>query len=187
MLKNKPAVIAPELEVSEWLNTQVPLVLEQLRGKVVILHAFQMLCPGCVSHGIPQATAIQQSFSQDDVQVIGIHTVFEHHDVMNLEALKAFISEYRITFPIAVDKPSASEAMPLTMKRYQMKGTPTLIIIDKQGQVRLNHFGRANDMQVGGIIGQLVAEKNDTNIESISAESEVNTDDATCDDNGCSI
>ena len=36
---------APELAVSEWFNTPVPLTLEALRGRVVLLHAFQLLCP----------------------------------------------------------------------------------------------------------------------------------------------
>ncbi len=50
--------VAPELEVTTWLNTHGPLSLAALRGKVVVVYAFQMLCPGCVSHGIPQAKNI---------------------------------------------------------------------------------------------------------------------------------
>jgi hypothetical protein len=52
--------IAPALFASQWLNTPAPLALEQLRGRVVVLHALQMLCPGCVSHGLPQAMEIQR-------------------------------------------------------------------------------------------------------------------------------
>ena len=37
---------APELVVSRWFNTSEPLTLAGLRGRVVMLHAFQMLCPG---------------------------------------------------------------------------------------------------------------------------------------------
>ena len=39
-----------------------------------------MLCPGCVSHGIPQAKRIAETSSKDDVAVIGVQTVFEHHE-----------------------------------------------------------------------------------------------------------
>lgn len=46
---------APELIVDRWFNADQPLTLAALRGRVVFLHAFQMLCPGCVSHGTPQA------------------------------------------------------------------------------------------------------------------------------------
>gem|GEM_PF-3133559 len=41
---------APELVVSEWLNTDSAPTLANLRGNVVLIEAFQMLCPGCVSH-----------------------------------------------------------------------------------------------------------------------------------------
>lgn len=150
---------APELEVVAWLNTETPLTLSELRGKVVVIHAFQMLCPACVVHGIPQASAIHELYSHDDVQLIGLHTVFEHHDVMTVEALEVFAAEYRLTFPIAVDTPSRTGAIPKTMAAYYMQGTPTLIVIDQQGQIRLNHFGHLSDMQVGNFIGQIISEE----------------------------
>jgi peroxiredoxin len=150
---------APELEALTWLNTDIPLTLSDLRGKVVVIHAFQMLCPACVVHGIPQAGAIHELYSHDDVQLIGLHTVFEHHDVMTVEALEVFASEYQLTFPIAVDAPSNTGAIPKTMAAYYMQGTPTLIVIDQQGQIRLNHFGRLSDMQVGNFIGQIISEE----------------------------
>lgn len=152
--------LAPPLDTVAWLNSAQPLTLAELKGKVVVIHAFQMLCPGCVVHGIPQASAIDELYRQQDVQVIGLHTVFEHHDVMTHDALIAFSHEYKIPFPIAIDRPSDTGAIPHTMAAYQMQGTPTLIILDKRGYLRLNHFGRLSDMQVGNIIGRLLEEKN---------------------------
>ena len=49
------ASMAPELQISAWLNTPEPLTLASLRGKVVVLHTFQIFCPGCIQMGIPQA------------------------------------------------------------------------------------------------------------------------------------
>lgn len=46
---------APELALASWFNAPEPLTLAALRGRVVLLHAFQMLCPGCVALGTPQA------------------------------------------------------------------------------------------------------------------------------------
>lgn len=54
---------APALQVSQWFNTETPLDLPALRGRVVALHAFQMLCPGCVLHGVPQAERIHRHFA----------------------------------------------------------------------------------------------------------------------------
>ena len=158
---NNP-VIAPPLDVVAWFNSAQPLTLNGLRGKVVAIHAFQMLCPGCVSHGLPQASELHDLYQHQDVQVIGLHTVFEHHDVMNQQALAAFIHEYKIAFPVAIDRPSDAGPIPHTMASYQMQGTPTLILLDKSGHVRLNHFGRISDMQLGHVMGQLLMESGDS-------------------------
>jgi thiol-disulfide isomerase/thioredoxin len=95
--------LAPEWQTATWFNTPEPLSLSGLRGRVVLLHAFQMLCPGCVSHGLPQAQRVAKLFP--DVRVIGLHTVFEHHEAIGLASLRAFLHEYRIRFPVAVDLP----------------------------------------------------------------------------------
>lgn len=149
---------APALSVSQWFNTDAPVSLEALRGRVVLLHAFQMLCPACVSHGLPQAAKVHRMFSRDDVVVLGLHTVFEHHAAMAPHALEAFLHEYRVAFPVGVDQPSPSGHVPTTMQAYALKGTPSLIVIDRQGIVRLHHFGVIDDMQLGALLGMLVSE-----------------------------
>ena len=149
---------APELEVSEWLNSAVPITLAGLRGRVVALHTFQMLCPGCISHGLPQAKRIRGMFAEDEVAVIGLHTVFEHHAVMTADALRVFVHEYRLTFPIGVDQADGDDPVPRTMRKYNLQGTPSLVLIDRTGRLRLSHFGQIEDLQLGAIIGQLLAE-----------------------------
>lgn len=154
-----PAQPAPPLEITRWLNAPRPITLEDLRGKVVAIHVFQMLCPGCVAHGLPQATAIRASFAERDVAVLGLHSVFEHHAVMTVEALEAFVHEYRLAFPIGVDAPGTHGSIPRTMRSYQLQGTPSLLLIDRQGRLRLKHFGHIDDMRVGAWVSQLVAEQ----------------------------
>ena len=93
---------APELLVHTWFNTDRPLTLSGLRGRVVVLSAFQVLCPISVASGVPQAQRIFETFAPSDVTVIGMHSTFEHHDALNTAVLKAFIQEYRLKFPIAL-------------------------------------------------------------------------------------
>ena len=81
--------VAPELAVSRWFNTTASPTLADLAGEVVVMEAFQMLCPGCVSHGLPQAMRIQQVFG-DALTVLGLHCVFEHHEAMTPVSLEAF-------------------------------------------------------------------------------------------------
>ena len=151
------APMAPELRVSQWFNIDRSPSLSSLRGRVVVIEAFQMLCPGCVRHGIPQVQRIADHFSRSDVAVLGLHTVFEHHAVMTPAALQVFIHEYRLTFPVGVDA-SDGEGLPLTMQAYAMEGTPTLILIDRNGHLRHRLFGAESDMAVGAAIASLVAE-----------------------------
>ncbi|WP_309683285.1 redoxin family protein [Polaromonas sp.] len=150
--------IAPPLQVSQWLNTPEPISLAALRGRVVVLHAFQMLCPGCVAHGIPQASRIQAVFPERELLVIGLHTVFEHHAVMTAEALQVFVHEYGLTFPIGIDQPSGPDGIPLTMQAYGLRGTPSLVILDHEGRIRLSHLGQVDDLQLGALLGRLVSE-----------------------------
>lgn len=150
---------APPLQVSEWLNTDQPLELAALRGKVVVIHAFQMLCPGCLNYGLPQTRRLRQTFSSD-VVVIGLHTVFEHHDVMTPRALAVFNHEFRWNFPVGIDQASApgQGGMPLTMRAYGLEGTPSLVLIDREGRIRVSRLGQVEDLALGALIGQLLAE-----------------------------
>lgn len=149
---------APPLAVSEWFNTPAPLSLDDFQGLIVVLHTFQMLCPGCVSHGLPQAQAVHDRFAGLGVAVMGLHTVFEHHAAMAPIALEAFIHEYRWSFPIGVDRPSGSDPVPQTMRAYQLRGTPSLVVIDRAGRIRQSAFGRVDDLSLGAFLGQLMME-----------------------------
>ncbi|MGL4262582.1 MAG: peroxiredoxin family protein [Afipia sp.] len=150
--------VAPELSVSEWLNTGAPLTLAGLRGRPVLLHAFQMLCPGCVSHGTPQTQRAHDMFRNTDLQVIGLHTVFEHHEAMKPVSLKAFVHENKLTFPIGVDLPGQDTPIPVTMASYGMRGTPTMILIRRNGTVYHHGFGQQDDMAVGALIASVLTE-----------------------------
>ena len=176
MMENSP----PPLAVSRWFNTPTPLVLEELKGRVVVLHAFQMLCPGCVSHGTPQAERLHRMFDAKDVAVIGLHTVFEHHAAMTPVALEAFIHEYRLTFPIGVDEAGTDGPIPVTMARYSMRGTPTTIVIDRAGRLRQHQFGQVDDLSLGVAIGALLAEASSPDMAAESAA-------AGCDETGCAV
>lgn len=146
------------IHASEWLNTGEPPTLEALKGRVVVVEAFQMLCPGCVSHGLPQALRIHQTFRPEDVTVLGLHSVFEHHEAMTPVSLRAFLHEYRIRFPVAVDA-AGKGPMPRTMEEWGLEGTPSLILFDRQGRMRARHLGQVTDMAVGAEIMQLVMER----------------------------
>jgi hypothetical protein len=148
----------PAWQVDEWLNTPQPLSLAALRGRVVLLHTFQMLCPGCVAHALPQAERVHRALGGPDLAVVGLHTVFEHHAAMTPLALRAFVHEYRLTFPIGVDRPDGHGGPSLTMTQYGLRGTPSTLVLDRAGRVALHHFGQVDDLVLGSTLGRLMAQ-----------------------------
>lgn len=152
------APVAAEWRTTEWFNTPEPLTLAALRGRVVMVCAFQMLCPGCVSQGLPQAQRVAGLFQPSDVAVIGLHSVFEHHDAMGPNALRAFLHEYRIRFPVGVDEPDGV-SLPRTMRAYAFEGTPTTLLIDREGRLRRQTLGHVPDLQLGAEIMALAGER----------------------------
>jgi hypothetical protein len=153
-----PTATAPELHVQTWFNTDRPLTVANLRGRVVVLTAFQVLCPVSIASGVPQAQRIFETFAPGEVTVIGLHTTFEHHDAFNTAVLKAYIQEYRLKFPIALDQPNPGGPIPHTMERYKMRGTPSLVLIDRHGMIRKHAFGPVDDLRIGAEIGALTQE-----------------------------
>ncbi len=163
-----------------WLNAADDFSLAALRGRVVLVEVFQMLCPGCVSHALPQAQKAARHFSATDLVLIGLHSVFEHHQAQGTRAaLQAFAHEYRLEFPIAIDAPGDADAVPQTMRHYAMRGTPTLLLIDREGRLRMQHFGVLEDMALGAMIMSVIAEG------ALAVASASSNPAAGCDELGC--
>ncbi len=57
-----------------------------------------------------------------------------------------------------VDAAGDRDPIPRTMSAYELRGTPTLILIDRKGFLRYHAFGQAPDLAVGAAIAQLLAE-----------------------------
>lgn len=69
-------------------------------------------------------------------------------------SLEAFVQEYRLTFPIGVDQPSEDGPIPETMRRYEMRGTPTTIIIGRDGRIHHHGFGQEEDLALGSLLAE---------------------------------
>lgn len=156
-LPNAP--LAPELSVDAWLNTRAPLSLGALRGQVVVLHFFQMLCPGCVTHAVPQTDKLFRKVREPGLTVLGLHSVFEHHAVMTPDALRVFAHEFRLGFPIGIDAHDDDDPIPRTLRAYGLQGTPSTVLVGADGRIRLQALGPVDDLALGVAIGQALAER----------------------------
>jgi hypothetical protein len=152
------AMLAPELEVAHWLNSDEAPTLLGLRGRVVLIVAFQTHCTGCVMCAVPQLRRMSLDLEPRDVAVLGLHTAFERPDATRPQALAAFVTEHRLTCPVGADRPSDTR-LPRTMRAYQMQGTPTTILIDRAGHLRMMHLGPIDDALLHANVVQLVRAK----------------------------
>lgn len=160
----KPRADKPDFDpivgwaVDRWFNTDKPLSLPDLAGKVVVAQAFQIVCPGSISHALPQLQKIAATFSPDHVAIIGLHAGFGPADAVTADAVAAFIQAWDIKFPVGLDVSDGPNRLPRTMAGYQMRGTPSMLLFDREGRLRRHTLGAATDMQVGAEIAALIFE-----------------------------
>jgi len=59
---------------------------------------------------------------------------------------------------VGVDAHDPGDTTPITMGRYQLRGTPSLVVVDRAGRIRVNALGRADDIVVGATLARLIDE-----------------------------
>lgn len=78
---------APNFGVSEWVQG-APTNFDQEKDHIVLLEVFQVNCPGCFMHAIPEAIQIYNKYKNEGVRVLGLATAFEDFDKNTLDNLK---------------------------------------------------------------------------------------------------
>ena len=77
----------PNFGVSDWVQG-APTNFDQETDHIVLVEVFQVNCPGCFMHALPEAIEIYNKYKDDGVRVIGIATAFEDFDKNTLDNLK---------------------------------------------------------------------------------------------------
>ncbi len=77
----------PNFGVSEWVQG-APTNFDQEKDHIVLVEVFQVNCPGCFMHALPEAIEIYNKYKDEGVRVIGISTAFEDFDKNTLDNLK---------------------------------------------------------------------------------------------------
>ena len=128
--------VAPELrEVSAWINSE-PLTLQQLRGKVVVVHFWAFGCINCIRN-LPHYQGWYEKFDPARLTIIGLQTP-ETEAERSLENLRRQVTERKIAYPVAFD--SGSE----NWKAWGNDRWPSVYLIDKKGRVRNWWYGELN-------------------------------------------
>lgn len=163
----------PEITASRWLNAEKKVTLKEHHGKVIVVAIFQMLCPGSLKAGLPQATRLRRAFESDEVAVLGLHMAFEKFDQQTVADVETFLKHSGIDFPVAYDKPNG-EGLPETMKAYELQGTPAILIFDRQGRLRRHYLGAVDDLRIGAeVMALLIEEKTSPREVSLALEAKM--------------
>jgi len=143
-------VDAPELDGGiAWLNTDEPLNLEKLRGRIVLLDFWTLCCINCI-HTLPDLAKLEQKYPGVLV-VIGVHTPkFENEK--NTESIRKAILRYEVKHPVIND------AHTTVWQRYNVRSWPTLVLIDPEGKYYGTLSGEGGYDVLDFHIGKLVKE-----------------------------
>jgi thiol-disulfide isomerase/thioredoxin len=141
---------APELHNTVWLNTDGPLRLEDLRGKVVGLEMWTFGCINC-QHVMPSLKQWHAAYKDQGFVLIGNHyPEFEYES--KLDNLKDAIAREGIEYAVAQDNQGG------TWRAYHNRYWPALYLIDKRGHIRYVHIGEGAYAETEQNIQALLAE-----------------------------
>jgi len=149
---------APAWHNTSWLNTDRPLTLESLRGRVVLLNFWVFTCYNC-TNTVPSLVDFDRKYRGQGLTLIGVHTpefppYAGEHDRGNVERA---LRQYGIEYPNAQDNDSR------TWNLYGIRFWPSFVLIDRQGRIRYEgagefHVGDGNYQLWDRRIRELLAE-----------------------------
>src|SRR5438045_4286589 len=129
-------VRAPELEGGiAWLNTDRPLSLKNLKGKVVLLDFWTYCCINCM-HIIPDLKKLEAKYPKELV-VIGVHSA-KFDNEKQTGNIRQAILRYEIEHPVINDKDF------LVWRSFGAKSWPTLVLINPNGRIIGYHSGEGS-------------------------------------------
>ena len=149
-VQERARIRAPELTGGRgWLNTDKPLSLAALKGKVVLLDFWTYGCINCM-HIIPDLKRLEKKYPNELV-VIGVHSAkFENEK--DTENIRRIILRYEIEHPIVNDADFN------IWRAYAVDAWPTRYLIDPAGYVIGKLSGEGGYEALDKAIGESIAE-----------------------------
>ena len=202
---------APNLKLGKWVQG-MDTNFDKEGDNVKLAEVFQVNCPGCFMHSIPEIINIYNKYKDDGLSVMGVATAFEDYDKNTLENLEMLLTtgevvgdtkqaltqygqlndgklQFKIPYPVAMDslvkeggEPSmekmtafinqqipnfesqpdeyknqiyarvkeyykSKEFTAETFEMYSLQGTPSTILVDRNGILRDISFGSTANLE----------------------------------------
>lgn len=128
---------APALQTMKWI-VGIPVALQQLRGKVVLLHFFDIITSESLE-AQQQVAQLAVAHRAAGLRVIGIASAGEHQEYQRPDRIEAYTKRIQFGYSVAIDAD-----LTRTLRAYHAGGTPFSALIDRKGRIRwLGYFDRA--------------------------------------------
>ncbi len=124
---------APEFpDGLDWLNTDQPLSIAGLRGKVVVLDFWTYGCINCI-HIIPDLERLEREFAEELV-VIGVHSAKFAQEGAT-DNIRNIVLRYGLEHPVVNDRDFE------VWRSWGARAWPTVAVIDPAGNIVGGHEG----------------------------------------------
>ena len=148
--QERPKVRAPEITGGRgWLNTDKPLSIAALKGKIVLLDFWTYGCINCI-HIIPDLKKLEAKYAKELV-VIGVHSA-KFQNEKETENIRRIILRYEIEHPVYNDSEYA------VWQSYGVRAWPTQVLIDPAGYIVGGVSGEGNYDVIDQTIAKIVEE-----------------------------
>ena len=131
-----------------WVNTDAPLTIAGLRGKVVLVDFWTYSCINC-RRTVPYLNRWQADYGAEGLQVIGIHTPefgFERARYNVVDSVR----KLDIRFPVGQDNGFR------TWRAWSNRAWPCFYLLDRDGQIVLLREGEGHAQEMEGAIRGLL-------------------------------
>ena len=140
---------APDLDGGvEWLNTNGPISIKDLRGKIVLIDFWTFCCINCM-HVLPDLAYLEKKFPNELV-VIGVHSA-KFDNEKETGNIRNAIVRYEIEHPVIND------ADMTIWRKFGVRSWPTLALIDPEGQYCGYVSGEGNRELLEKVVERLIA------------------------------
>jgi len=150
---------APEIKAAHWVNSEA-LTLADLKGKAVIIDFWATWCGPCLKV-MPSLIKSYNQHKDKGLVVIGFTRIYGSYsdDIQSKgrvsadeerSLIKEFIERHKITYPIAIaDGGTIFDA-------YNISFIPTMILIDKNGNIHDIELGAGDERKLEAKINDLL-------------------------------
>ena len=118
--------------IDGWINSD-PLLISELKGKVVLIDFWTYTCVNCI-RTLPYLRDWHAKYADHGLVMIGVHTP-EFEFEKDFANVKKAVEDFEIEWAVALDNEYG------TWRAYENRYWPAKYIIDHNGVVRYTHFG----------------------------------------------